>query len=382
VPLTLAEFDRLGIREELINVFDRAEADRLLKMIDFPPRHIPAPAATMQQYWDHVCPLLSTGVIDRDGVFEHLVAAAAELRPGNRVFRQRIDPLTAEGPDQRMSQVDRQRIDRLTVEGPDQRMFQVEDIPFEALVEHIVRGILNHYDGQLRQDQQGQRRRWVIDVVQEDGGARRLDPRATLRENGLQSGDTVQVSPEAVAGLSHEEALVTVRRDVNRFLDAHPQVEASVNFPEWAPTQYLLRFEAPGFAPAISGGPPRFADRHEVFIDIPPEFPAEAPVAFWQTPIFHPNVRGKDGWVCLGELQKGYRPAMDFGLVLQALIDIASYRNYNVSDAVNPESRAWALLEEGQEAIKRRGGRTIAELEGEGVDPMPEFTVTEIKTNG
>lgn len=362
MALTLQEFDRLGIREELAKAFfDRVEADQLLDEINFPVQHRPGPAVSPQQLWNQICPLISTGVIDQERGFDQLLAAAAKHRPGNRVFRQPID--------------------RLNVEGPDQRRFRLEDVPaVQTLVEHIVRRVVAHYDGRLQQAQRGQRRRWVADQVNPNGRARRLDLRGSLRDNGLHDGDMIQVSPEAVAGVTHEEALATVRRDVDNFLQGHPAVEMQVNFPEWAPTQYLLRFSAPGWEPPARGGvPPRPVDRHEVFIDLPPEFPAKAPVAYWQTPIFHPNVRAEDGAVCLGELQEGYRPAMDFGLVLQALIDIGSWRNYNVRDVVNVDASAWARSGEGQAMIAGRGGRTIAELEGDDAAPMPEFVFAEVK---
>ena len=85
----------------------------------------------------------------------------------------------------------------------------------------------------------------------------------------------------------------------------------------------------------------------------------KAPQAFWQTPIFHPNIEPKTGFVCLGDLGDRYRPGLDFGKLCQLLIDIASYQNYAVEEGLNKEAQAWATSKEGQIAIEKRGGQCV-----------------------
>jgi hypothetical protein len=117
-------------------------------------------------------------------------------------------------------------------------------------------------------------------------------------------------------------------------------------------------------------------DEHEVLLLLPESFPMQAPAAFWQTPIFHPNVRRGNGKVCLGVLEDRYRPGLDFGDLCQMLADIAAYRNYEVREGYDAEAREWALSPAGQMAIEGRGGRSVARqlfmlLEDHFTEPLP-----------
>ena len=98
----------------------------------------------------------------------------------------------------------------------------------------------------------------------------------------------------------------------------------------------------------------------------------KAPMVFWQTPIFHPNISYKDGEVCLGDLGEHFRPGLDFGELCKTLIDIAAYRNYAVSEGYNKKAQEWAVSEEGQTAIEKRGGKSVTrKLIDEFTSPRP-----------
>ncbi|MBW4635067.1 MAG: hypothetical protein KME30_25150 [Iphinoe sp. HA4291-MV1] len=213
------------------------------------------------------------------------------------------------------------------------------------------------------QDSTGRGRRVVIDRVNEDGSTERLNHDQTLHDANIQEDDTVSFAPEATAGALHpqlrQEALARARSQIIAYAQAHPGFQVSANN-HLVPTDYLLQFHAPGFAPPLEiGGEPQPIDEHEVYLALPGAFPMQAPQAIWQTPIFHPNVDPQSGLVCLGDLGDRYRPGLDFGKLCQLLIDIASYQNYAVDEGYNKAAQEWAISEQGQIAIEQRGGQCV-----------------------
>ena len=55
----------------------------------------------------------------------------------------------------------------------------------------------------------------------------------------------------------------------------------------------------------------------------------------------------------------GYRPDLDFGYLCQLLVDIGTYRNYDVVDAStfpDPPAALWARTDAGQRLIQSIGG--------------------------
>ena len=130
----------------------------------------------------------------------------------------------------------------------------------------------------------------------------------------------------------------------------------------------------------VPGGnrPPIEIDRHEVLLILGPDFPMEGPLAFWQHPIFHPNVADDSGVVCLGVLRESYRPGLHFGEVCQMLIDMAAFRNYVVHEGFNPEAAQWATSPDGQRRIVERGGRSLLELYGEAVERPITFAIRRV----
>ncbi len=259
-------------------------------------------------------------------------------------------------------------LDRLLVEGPDQQQFELSPVPASTRLKDIGRATMDNYaDPAAPRDKSRVAEHVVIDHVRPEG-PRRLSPERTLHEAGVKSGDTLRVAPERRAGAMNpnetEAARARVMGEILAYSHGHPDFKVAANS-DHAPTEYTFTFPARSFAPpATPGSAPVPTDRHEVFLWLPPEFPMLAPIAFWQSLIFHPNVHPENGKVCLGILEKHYTPGLNFGELCQILVDIAGYHNYAVDGVYNVEAGRWALSRVGQEAIVARGGTSLNRLNG------------------
>ncbi len=249
---------------------------------------------------------------------------------------------------------------RLLVEGPDQGRFQFSNVPASTQVGDIARALINeHYDSNWPKDGRNRPRQAAVDHVDSEGNERRLRPDDSLGDSHVEDGDTVQVHPESTAGSQNpvyrEEALVRAKNQVLRYARSHPSFRVQANSTQ-APTEYVIHFDAPGIRPH-EDAPGKV--RHSVLLQLPEQFPSLAPAVWWQPPvIFHPNVHRGTGKVCMGgDLEDRYRPGLDFGRLCQMLVDIASFRNYVVTEGYNMEACRWAASEEGQATIIAGGGR-------------------------
>jgi ubiquitin-protein ligase len=257
----------------------------------------------------------------------------------------------------------------LNFEGPDQRRFAATAVPASTPVRDALRGVINgHYkDKNWPEDKSGKPREAVADKVTDDGKTERLVPDKSLHENGVRDGDTLQFASESRAGainpILREEALARVQSQVASYAKGHPGFAALANSMR-AATQYRLNFEAPSLEPPAGGGqPPGRIYRHQVLIELHQDFPMTAPVVVWQTPIFHPNINPKNGLVCLGALgEDRYRPGLDFAELCQMIVDIASYRNYEVREGYNLDAQKWACSDEGQVMIEELGGPSMLRM--------------------
>jgi len=253
-------------------------------------------------------------------------------------------------------------IRRLYVEGPDQARFELTDVAASTRVAEVARGVASEYDPKIWSDAKGQPRTAVVDHVRADGSSVRLQPGGTLHDSGVGEDSTLHVAPESTAGIDPEEreaAMVRARLQVQSYMTDHPAFEVDTDN-DHAPHEYVFRFSANSWAPpAAPGEPPEPVDDHVVFLVLPADFPIKAPQAFWQTPVFHPNIDPKTGYVCLGDLGDDYRPGLDFHDLCQLLVDLASYQNYSIEGVFNGEARQWAVSLPGQEAIEARGGLSL-----------------------
>ena len=249
-------------------------------------------------------------------------------------------------------------LDPLHVEGPDGVRYEIDQVRASTRVSELARAVVDNYDRDFwPADKAGQRSTVVDHIDPATGGRRRLRGDQTLHESGVRPRDTLAVLPEAVAGIVNPflnaEALVQVRNQIQEFAAANPTFQVEVNSAE-IPTEYVFSFPARSFADA---GVP--IDHHRVFVQFPREFPLEAPVVFWQTDIFHPNIDPKYGIVCLGALADSYRSGLHFGMICQMLVDMAGYRNYVVDEGYNVAAAQWAASPAGQDAIRNIGGAPL-----------------------
>lgn len=252
--------------------------------------------------------------------------------------------------------------DRLFVEGPDQGRFELNQVPASTRVHEIAKAMATQYsDAMWPRDREGRVRPSVVDRLRPDGTTERMRPDSMLHDNDVQEGETFHVSSESTAGAVHprirDEALARVRTQILAYNAGHPDFEVFADASQM-PTDYVFRFHAPGWGPPPDGqSAPIEVDEHDVFLSLPPDFPMAAPIVLWRSPRFHPNIRASDGFVCLGELADGYRPGMDFGELCDLLVEIAAYRNYELSPTLNKKAAVWAGSASGQREIGRRGGR-------------------------
>ncbi|WP_405641690.1 ubiquitin-conjugating enzyme E2 [Streptomyces sp. NBC_00019] len=257
-------------------------------------------------------------------------------------------------------------LEALRVNGPDQQPYDLAGVPSITPVRDIAAAVLAHYEGRM-----GRRPRTVVDHQQPDGSFRRLDPAQSLHEAGVREGETLNVYPEATAGNAQlrMQAIIRVREEMQRYADQHADFEiVDTDDPEF-PTDYEIRFKGSGLRlpdqqSANTFPRPDRQDRHNALILLGPDFPLVAPAVFWLSPIFHPNIKGPDpqypqaeGAVCLGVLAHSWRPALDFGQLCQMLVDMAGYRNYEITDSFNPIAAYWAQTEEGAAMIEAIGGK-------------------------
>jgi hypothetical protein len=231
-------------------------------------------------------------------------------------------------------------LSQLTVQGPDGRYFRFTDTPAQLTAADLAADTLAEYPDQ------GMNRSSVIDLVQANGQGVRLAPDTTLHDAHVRDGDQLRVAYGANAGainpLYHSDGLVRAGNQIRAFIDVHPEITMWSNSPDLA-TTYELEFSVPSLGPPlVEGGDPQPIEDHVVQLEFGPDFPQMAPMVFWLTPIYHPNIypnydsekyREKPaarGLVCLGELTDGYQPALDIGQLCQTLLDVAAFDNYGL----------------------------------------------------
>ncbi|MFJ8779790.1 hypothetical protein [Streptomyces sp. NPDC102476] len=272
--------------------------------------------------------------------------------------------------------------------GPDQQPFDLAGVPSTTTVSDIASAVLARYDTGPLRDRLRRRRRTVVDRLIPDGSFQRLDPSQSLHDSGVLDGDTLNIYPEATAGVSQLriQAVLRVRREIFRYRDEHPEFSVDrVDDPDF-PTEYEIQFRAPGFRPPDNpsrGALPQPQHEHSALILLGPKFPLESPAVVWLSPVFHPNIlpepRGglPEGLVCLGPLDESYRPTLDFGQLCQMLVDMARYRNYDVRNEgdggggwFNHPAALWAGSEKGAAMIAAIGGVPSAEVDHEGNSPQ------------
>ena len=105
---------------------------------------------------------------------------------------------------------------------------------------------------------------------------------------------------------------------------------------EALPETYLLTIRCKGVR--LEHGDVQEIDRHEIGIVLDPDYPVTPPKLFWETPVYHPNVKAP-GVCLLGRW--GQRTMLDE--VCCWLWDMARYKLFNLSDPWDKAAKAWTL---------------------------------------
>jgi hypothetical protein len=278
----------------------------------------------------------------------------------------------------------------LTVFGPDTTPYRLDSVPSTLTPADIAAAIVDATRAMA--DGHGGTVSTVVDA-ENDNGRERLDPEKTLHENKVKDAGRLRVGTKAVAGSISPElrmkAQLRMRAQIRRYEMSHSDFRIVEYDNDDLPNRLTFEFEGPGLAPPenlrdfLAGTEnlspedqralpweqlnPIRIEVHRFTIHLMAMFPVVAPYVVWQSPVFHPNIWRlaqpgiRPGTVCLGPLMmdSGYRPDLDFGYLCQLLVDIGTYRNYDVVDAStfpDPPAAFWARTDSGQRVIQSLGG--------------------------
>lgn len=105
------------------------------------------------------------------------------------------------------------------------------------------------------------------------------------------------------------------------------------------PDRYVFAFEAEGLERRPDGSPRRRRE-HEFACYLHLDYPRQAPLVVWQTPIFHPNILGpqRHGAVCLGS----WSASESLADLCDRVMAMAAWRSFNLTDALDFEAAEWA----------------------------------------
>ncbi|MCP4654033.1 MAG: hypothetical protein GY856_01305 [bacterium] len=243
---------------------------------------------------------------------------------------------------------------RIEIESLDGRVFRTNvqgNTGVSALAGQFVR---QHVHG----DRTSSRRERAVVDLERDGEWRRLNGNATVHAAGVEDGDRLRIHSDAVAGamnpLRREAALNDVQQQLEELAARDERIELRPNLPR-AADRYEITLRCGGWGPPESSvDSPYRTQQQEVVLEYPADFPAAPPQVWWRSPIFHPNVRPKDGYVCLGAFQESFTPLFGPVALVLMLIELSEYRNYELDGVLNREAAMWAQLR--PELIAGHGG--------------------------
>lgn len=191
------------------------------------------------------------------------------------------------------------------------------------------------------------RERAVVEIEGEDGWIRCAGDR-TIHEVGVREGDRLRVYNEAVAGAMdpkrHEAYLNDVQQQLEDLARRDDRISVRPNLPQ-ASDRYEVILRCGGWGPPEESAlRPIRTYEQKVQIDYPAEAPNAPPIVRWTSEIYHPNVKPKTGYVCLGALQESFTPLFGPQELVRMLIEVSEYRNFELDGVLNREAAIWAQL--------------------------------------
>lgn len=182
--------------------------------------------------------------------------------------------------------------------------------------------------GLATQDAGGRPVRYVLALKRE---GRFLEPGRSLREEGLRTGDVLELVTKMVGGRDSAAArrrandrteLTHLSRGSAGVLELRPR---GVDEVELALRQRHLI------------GPGRFAEQSRFVMSFPSEYPQVRPIVRFLAPVpFHPNVY-TSGVLCINE----WRPSMRVSEFVETIVTFLASRDMNLSSPANPTAYAY-----------------------------------------
>lgn len=100
--------------------------------------------------------------------------------------------------------------------------------------------------------------------------------------------------------------------------------------------EYLVTYKVPGLCLDRKGERPEVAEEHQVRIQLPLDYPRDAPYCTPETPVFHPNIAGH---VCIGDFWAAGEQLVD---IVAKISDMIQYRLYNPASPLDTTAAEYA----------------------------------------
>ena len=165
---------------------------------------------------------------------------------------------------------------------------------------------------------------------------RELREAETLTQAGVPANDRLMITADVTAGA---RSLVTetprfrrLKADYEKMLElkAHSELidfEVVDPRPGFPPEKYIVTFKCQSIIGVDMFGKPRLGDKHQVAIYLHNEYPHRWPGLKWLTPIWHPNIKGANGSVCIDAAWWTAARSLDRLVVM--LGEMAEWKNYH-----------------------------------------------------
>lgn len=98
--------------------------------------------------------------------------------------------------------------------------------------------------------------------------------------------------------------------------------------------EFKITYRVPGLY--LKRRQPKITDEHEVRIQLPLEYPREAPYCTPETPMFHPNIAGH---VCIGDYWAAGEQLVD---IVAKISDMIQYRLFNPASPLDADAAEYA----------------------------------------
>ncbi|CAG0946436.1 hypothetical protein ANRL1_03009 [Anaerolineae bacterium] len=187
---------------------------------------------------------------------------------------------------------------------------------------------------------------------------RELRESETLKDAKIPQNDRLMITADVTAGAAPKPSLVSATPRFRRLQADHEKmvelkkqsqlidfevVDAKPGFP---PEKYIVTFKCKSIVGVDPKGNPRFADKHQVAIYLHNEYPHRWPGLKWLTPIWHPNIKGANGSVCIDAAWWTAARSLDRLVIM--LGEMAQWKNYHDDPTKPPfpwdaEAAKWSM---------------------------------------